>query len=235
MRRSTTNTCLELSSTYLVAFFVVLLVNIPQYHFFSTALAAYLLVLVGVPLASSRLRGEKFSSRYGLVGVATFPWHVYTMVYFVPAFVVFLIWDVAQALSAAFAVVVAPLAEEVFFRGYIAQRLGNLGTLRASIISSILFSAFHFGTIQDPLYLVIFFLFGLVYAEVFFVTGTIYATISIHAAWNMLATINSSPTSVALLGYLSLLVIVALIIVNVALALLELFRAQRRTISRVAP
>jgi hypothetical protein len=96
----------------------------------------------------------------------------------------------AVALMALLILVAAPLAEEVFFRGFLLQGLARrLPFWPAAVITSALFAVAH---IWWQLYLPIFVL-GLVFSWLFWRTGSLWAPIAAHA------TINATSLFAALL------------------------------------
>jgi|GEM_PF-372148 len=89
---------------------------------------------------------------------------------------------------AALTVLCNVVTQEVLVRGYILQTLRTyLGTATALIGSSLLFSAFHYGTAKGALLPHMnLFLSGLVYGYAYLETGNLWAPISLHWAWNLL-------------------------------------------------
>ena len=85
----------------------------------------------------------------------------------------------------AFVVVLwGPLAEEVFFRGFVfAGLMGRLGYVRALIITSLLFSLFH----VEPKLIVPIFVTGMLLAWVYHRTGSLWSPFLVHALQNALA------------------------------------------------
>ncbi len=220
---------LELALPFLAAFCAVIVVNTPPFHFVSAALAVYLGMLVGVPLAICKLRGRSITSDFGLKGVTSLPWWFFVAALLLPLPFVFGLWPLSVAPTVAFAVVVAPFCEEVFFRGYLASRLRGLGLIIASVTSALLFGAFHLGALQfqNPAAVLVLILLGLIYAPVFLLTNSVYVTASAHAAWNLFAYFIAIFPSTAL-GYVSYAALGVLMTGNLFLALLEIINAQRR-------
>ena len=86
--------------------------------------------------------------------------------------------------SFALAALWGPLAEEIFFRGFVFSGLaGRLGIGWAAAVSSLLFALAHF----DPRVMVPIFAIGLLLAWLYTRTGSIWACFATHAAWNALA------------------------------------------------
>jgi membrane protease YdiL (CAAX protease family) len=142
---------------------------------------------------------------------------------------IFVLWKPSLAPTVAFAVVVAPFCEELFFRGYIAGRLRGLGIIAASLTSALLFGAFHLGAQQfdNPGAVLVLVLLGLVYAPLFFLTDSVYVTAGAHEAWNLfLYFVSIFPSSA--FGYVSYAALGLLTMGNVFLALLEILHAQRK-------
>ena len=82
------------------------------------------------------------------------------------------------------AVLWAPLAEEVFFRGFIFSGLrGRLGFIGAAVASSLLFALLHL----DPRVIVPLFVTGMLLAWVYYRTGSLWGPFVAHALQNGLA------------------------------------------------
>jgi membrane protease YdiL (CAAX protease family) len=81
-----------------------------------------------------------------------------------------------------FAVVVSPLAEEVFFRGYLFAKFKREGHIFFGMVTSaLLFAALH---VHNPYSMGAFFGFGLVLALLYHRTGSLLSSITAHAANN---------------------------------------------------
>ncbi len=86
-------------------------------------------------------------------------------------------------------VLMTPLAEEVFFRGFVfAGLLPRLGPGPAIVLSSLVFSAFHF----EPAVLIPIFVTGAALAWLYRRTGSIWPGIAAHAGQNALAILGAS-------------------------------------------
>ena len=85
-------------------------------------------------------------------------------------------------------VLATPLAEEVFFRGFVfAGLLPRLGPGPAILLSSLVFSAFHFDTgVLIPIFVT-----GAAFAWLYRRTGSLWPGIAAHAAQNTLAIIGA--------------------------------------------
>ncbi len=81
------------------------------------------------------------------------------------------------------AIVLAPVAEELFFRGLVQTWLVNvLGTRRAAIaLSSVIFAAIHFG---QPHAVAALFVLGALMGYAYERTGSLWPSVMIHAAFN---------------------------------------------------
>ncbi|MBA7631037.1 hypothetical protein ES703_38564 [subsurface metagenome] len=91
------------------------------------------------------------------------------------------------AIIALLAVVVAPVAEETFFRGFLFRGIGNrYGYGWGAVFSALLFSLAHI--LQPGAFLPIFLL-GLLLAWLYMKTGSIWACIFTHFAYNSIALI----------------------------------------------
>jgi hypothetical protein len=99
----------------------------------------------------------------------------------------------AAIAMAVFLAVLAPITEEVMFRGVLLRALGGFGPLAAITVSSLVFAGFHlFGLSGDFLrgaLLIIpsFFLIGVIMARVTVRKGRLGPAIFIHAGFNLLA------------------------------------------------
>ncbi len=77
-----------------------------------------------------------------------------------------------------------PLAEEIFFRGFVLSGLASRwGFLPAAIASSLLFALAHI----DPRVMVPIFVIGLFLAWLYHKTGSIWSSFAAHGSWNALA------------------------------------------------
>jgi len=93
---------------------------------------------------------------------------------------------IAIALSA---VVIAPVAEEVLFRGYLYPSVkAYSGGILAAVVSAGVFTAVHFNLVG----LLPLFLFGLLLAAAYEATGSLWLPISIHALFNATTVVYQS-------------------------------------------
>lgn len=86
--------------------------------------------------------------------------------------------------------VIAPIAEEIFYRGMVFRALSNgVGVALAAIISGVLFGAVHIDSLASErlLQVVPLGLLGVLFALLYVWTGTLYAPIALHATNNALA------------------------------------------------
>jgi membrane protease YdiL (CAAX protease family) len=81
-------------------------------------------------------------------------------------------------------VVIAPLSEELYFRGFLFPALGKLmgQIIPAAIVTSIIFGAFHFDLVRFLPLSVGAFWFNYLYIR----TGSIYSSMIAHGVWNFL-------------------------------------------------
>lgn len=90
--------------------------------------------------------------------------------------------------AAAFLVtVIAPFAEELFFRGFIFTSLRRWGLWPAALVAGTIFGAIHLGSAPDVLYLPILGIFGVVLCLLYWKTGSLYPAIALHAINNCIA------------------------------------------------
>jgi uncharacterized protein len=93
----------------------------------------------------------------------------------------------AMVAVAALVTVVAPVAEEFFFRGFFFTALRNWrGLWPAALITGAIFGAIHAGS-SDPAFLVSLGFFGVALCLLYVRTGSLYPCIVLHAANNTLA------------------------------------------------
>lgn len=121
--------------------------------------------------------------------------------------------------AAAFLVtVVAPVAEEFFFRGYIFGALRNWkGMWIGALLTGLLFGAIHAGSAPDPLYLPLLAVFGFVLCLLYARTRSLYPCIALHAINNSIAFGGardgwSWEYAVLLAGSLGAIVLLALVV-----------------------
>ena len=90
--------------------------------------------------------------------------------------------EVEVAVGGVSAILVAPVGEELFFRGFLFGALRRRFGLRiAAVASAVPFALVHFYVLLMPLLLV----FGIVLAYVYERRGSIFASIAAHAAFNV--------------------------------------------------
>src|SRR5829696_370176 len=83
--------------------------------------------------------------------------------------------------------VIAPVAEEFFFRGFVFGALRNWkGTWPAAVLTGLIFGGIHAGS-SDPAYLVPLAAFGLALCLLYVKTGSLYPCIGLHCANNSVA------------------------------------------------
>jgi uncharacterized protein len=100
-------------------------------------------------------------------------------------------WLSAVAVSLA-VIVVAPVTEEIFFRGFFYRALRNRMRARwAAPLNGLIFGSLHYGGVNSVETLPVIMVFGLAVCLVYEYTGSIFACISVHAAFNTLATVGT--------------------------------------------
>jgi membrane protease YdiL (CAAX protease family) len=106
------------------------------------------------------------------------------------------------ALFAITAIVVAPLFEETFFRGFLFQGLArSWGVVAGAVVSAIVFALAH----QQLSVIVPFFVLGLLLAWVFYRTRSLWANIVLHASFNAVSVLLWTAIGAAPHGHLPLL------------------------------
>jgi membrane protease YdiL (CAAX protease family) len=94
---------------------------------------------------------------------------------------------VALVAVAILVAVIAPIAEEFFFRGFIFGALRNWrGTWPAAILTGLIFGGIHAGS-SDPAYLAPLAFFGAALCWLYAKTGSLYPSIGLHCANNSVA------------------------------------------------
>jgi membrane protease YdiL (CAAX protease family) len=94
---------------------------------------------------------------------------------------------IALIVVALLVAVIAPVAEEFFFRGFFFGALRNWkGTWPAALITGLVFGGIHAGS-SDPAYLVPLAAFGLALCLLYVKTGSLYPCIGLHCANNSVA------------------------------------------------
>lgn len=163
--------------------------------------------MVAVAIGFAALAARPRARDFGLMGTRSWPavgWAALAMVVFVAISQAFLnlvgadrtddIPDqlgidegVAAAILIAFAVtVLAPLVEELFFRGYLYGAFRRWGVAVASLVVGVLFGLVHFGG-SDPAYLVPLGIFGALLCLLRERTGSLYPPIALHWLNNCMA------------------------------------------------
>ncbi|MFY9264118.1 MAG: CPBP family intramembrane glutamic endopeptidase [Solirubrobacterales bacterium] len=90
------------------------------------------------------------------------------------------------------AAVIAPIAEEFFFRGMVFRALANgLGVVGGAVVSGVFFGSLHIDSLAQErlLQVVPLMILGIVFALLYAWSGTLYASIALHATNNSLAVI----------------------------------------------
>jgi hypothetical protein len=109
--------------------------------------------------------------------------------------------------AVAFAViVVAPVAEEIFFRAFFYRALRTrLPVWSAALIDGIVFGSLHFQGIDSAIILPVIALFGVGQCLVYERTGSLFAVIAVHACFNTFAMLSVVPVPAILIGLLVIL------------------------------
>jgi membrane protease YdiL (CAAX protease family) len=85
-------------------------------------------------------------------------------------------------------VITAPIAEEVFFRGFIfAGLIGRLGVFWAMAVSGFIFAAFHVQSGDTVGLLLPFTLVGMLFAWLYYRTGSLWTNIGAHLLFNLVS------------------------------------------------
>jgi membrane protease YdiL (CAAX protease family) len=103
-------------------------------------------------------------------------------------------------------IVVAPVAEEIFFRAFFYRALRTrLPIWSAALIDGIVFGLLHFQGIDTAIILPVIAVFGVGQCLVYERTGSLFAVIAIHAAFNTVAMVSIVPVPAILIGVLVVL------------------------------
>ena len=98
-------------------------------------------------------------------------------------------------------IVVAPVAEEIFFRAFFYRALRTrLRVWPAALIDGIVFGSLHFQGFDTAIILPVIALFGVGQCLVYERTGSLFAVIAIHAAFNTVAMLYVAPLPALLVG-----------------------------------
>jgi membrane protease YdiL (CAAX protease family) len=103
-------------------------------------------------------------------------------------------------------IVVAPVAEETFFRAFFYRALRTrLPVWSAALIDGLVFGVLHFQGIDTAIILPVIAVFGVGQCLVYERTGSLFAVIAIHAAFNTVAMLSIVPLPAILIGVLVIL------------------------------
>lgn len=98
-------------------------------------------------------------------------------------------------------IVVAPVAEELFFRAFFYRALRTrLRVWPAALIDGVVFGSLHFQGIDTAVILPVIAVFGVGQCLVYERTGSLFAVIAIHAAFNAVAMLPIVPLPAVLIG-----------------------------------
>jgi uncharacterized protein len=111
--------------------------------------------------------------------------------------------SVAAVAVALAVIVVAPVAEEFFFRAFFYRALRTrLRVWSAALIDGVVFGALHFQGADTAVILPVIAVFGVGQCLVYEQTGSLFAVIAIHAAFNTFATLSIAPLPALVIGAL---------------------------------
>ncbi len=115
------------------------------------------------------------------------------------------------------AIVVAPVAEEIFFRAFFYRALRNrLRVWSACLVTALIFSSLHLQYVATPLVFVVIAVFAVGTCLVYEATGSVFTVIAIHAIFNTLATTGTDAGYVVPIA-VGLAVVAACVVVPVRL------------------
>jgi uncharacterized protein len=98
-------------------------------------------------------------------------------------------------------IVVAPVAEELFFRGFFYRALrSRLRVWSAALIDGVVFGSLHFQGSDTAITLPIIAVFGVLVCLIYERTGSLFAVIGVHALFNTIATLSISAPAAVTVG-----------------------------------
>jgi membrane protease YdiL (CAAX protease family) len=98
-------------------------------------------------------------------------------------------------------IVVAPVAEELFFRGFFYRALrSRLRVWSAALIDGVVFGSLHFQGSDTAVTLPIIAVFGVLQCLIYERSGSLFAVIAVHALFNTFATIPISTPGALIVG-----------------------------------
>src|SRR5204862_6348929 len=94
----------------------------------------------------------------------------------------------ALVAGAVLVIVIAPTAEEFFFRGFCSRALrSRLAVIPAALLDGLLFGAIHYDGAKTAVLLPVLAVLGFVFCLVYERTGTLFSTIALHSLNNFVA------------------------------------------------
>jgi uncharacterized protein len=113
--------------------------------------------------------------------------------------------DLAAIAVAIVVVLLAPVAEEIFFRAFFYRALRTkLRVWSASLITGCVFASVHVQYYSEPALLLVIAAFGIGQCLLYERTGSLFAVIATHAAFNTVATLGIAPVPALIMGALVL-------------------------------
>jgi uncharacterized protein len=108
-------------------------------------------------------------------------------------------------------IVVAPVAEELFFRSFFYRALRTrLGVWAAALIDGLVFGSLHFQGVDTAIILPVIAVFGIGQCLLYERTGSVFAVIATHAAFNTVAMLGVVPVPALAIGATVLLLCVVI-------------------------
>ncbi|WMJ85247.1 CPBP family intramembrane glutamic endopeptidase [Anaerocolumna sp. MB42-C2] len=107
-------------------------------------------------------------------------------------------------------------SEELFFRGYIAQKMKDMSLLSYIIVSSAMFAALHFISSEqiNVFIYILLFLFGVFFAILYKVVGSLIPLIGFHVAWDIATTYSDAYNNILLVFLIQGIVLFVAILIN---------------------
>ncbi|MEM0118238.1 MAG: CPBP family intramembrane glutamic endopeptidase [Conexivisphaerales archaeon] len=193
-------------------------VNIKSFNTILNAYAAYLLVLIILPLYLLKRSGASLLTAFGIERKRLS--YLYLFLLIMIGVSSMLVYRPSLYPVAIFSFVLAPVAEETSFRGYIVTRLKPSGKMLAVVYSGAAFGLAHFFVDTSFEAAALRFVLGILLAYIFVVSGKLLAAISLHVVFNVYTILHVYSS---IQSYIALLCSFLLVV----LALYEYYSARR--------
>jgi len=190
-------------------------------HTFNTLLNTYLvymILLLILPVYLIKHSGLSLSVSFGLQNNKML--YLYIFLLLVVAAASMSAYSPSKYAVAFFSFILAPLAEETAFRGYMVTMLKHKGIVKAVLYSGIAFGLAHLGVDNSFSSITLRVTIGILFAYIFFVSGKLLITVSLHLLFNVYTLLHAIPS---LQSYIS----IAAALLLAFTALYEYYRIRR--------